>query len=211
MVARTTVARNGLGRSPLKGDGEPAPGTLRRFRCAPPARFRQVIRPFHRSAMTTLFSYVVDHDTGFAPNPYGGFCTLVHCKHGARSGRRNVVELAQRGDWIIGTGGQSKKSCGNGRVVYIMRVDDQIPFRDYLRDARFHGRADRKDRGGGNKYALISKMFFYFGRNAIHVSDIPTANLDHPIEKKGPGFRKDFPESFIRQFAAWVQGGQGQA
>lgn len=156
--------------------------------------------------MTTLFSYVVDHDTGFAPNPYGGFCTLVHCKHEARSGRRNVVELAQKGDWIIGTGGQSKKSCGNGRVVYIMRVDDKIPFRDYLRDARFHGRADRKDRGGGNKYALISKTFFYFGVNAIRVSDIHAANLDHPIEKKGPGFRKDFPESFIRQLAAWVQG-----
>ena len=116
------------------------------------------------------------------------------------------MELSQKGDWIIGTGGQSKKSCGNGRVVYIMRVDDKIPFRDYLRDARFHGRADRKDRGGGNKYALISKTFFYFGRKPIPVSDIPAANLDHPIEKKGPWFRKDFPESFIRQFAAWVQG-----
>lgn len=157
------------------------------------------------SLMATLFSYVVDHDTGFAPNPCGEFCTLVHCKHQARTGRRNVVELAQPGDWIIGTGGQSKRSCGNGRVVYVMRVDEKIPFRDYLRDGRFHGRADQVDLGNGNQYALIAKTFFYFGRNAIPVSDIPTADLGHPIEKKGPGFRRDFPESFVRQFVTWVQ------
>jgi hypothetical protein len=28
--------------------------------------------------VTKSFSYVVDHDTGFAPNSYNGFCTLVH-------------------------------------------------------------------------------------------------------------------------------------
>ena len=27
--------------------------------------------------MPKLFSYVVDHDLGFAPNPFGGFCTLA--------------------------------------------------------------------------------------------------------------------------------------
>ena len=156
--------------------------------------------------MVTLFSYVVDHDTGFAPNPYGGFCTLVHCKRKGSSGRRNIVELADEGDWIIGTGGQSKKSCENGRVVYIMRVDEKIPFRAYLRDPRFRGRADRVDLGDDNEYALISKTFFYFGRDAISVGAIPKAGLGHRIEKKGPGFRKDFPESFVRQFADGPEG-----
>lgn len=155
--------------------------------------------------MARLFSYVVVHDTGYAPNPYGGLCTLVHCKRKGRSGRRNIVELAEEGDWIVGTGGQSKRSSGNGTIVYIMRVDEKTPFRDYLRHPRFRGRSDQVDRGDGNQYALISKTFFYFGRNAISVDEIPKASLGHRIEKKGPGFRTDFPESFIRRLTAWVQ------
>lgn len=62
-----------------------------------------------RRPVPTLFSYVVDHDHGFAPNPYGGYCTLVHCKFGGERGRQNIVEMAKVGDWIVGTGGRSKK------------------------------------------------------------------------------------------------------
>ena len=43
--------------------------------------------------MAKLFSYVVDHDYGFAPNPFGGFCTLAKCKYGTT--KRNIVELAE--------------------------------------------------------------------------------------------------------------------
>lgn len=49
------------------------------------------------SSEPTLFSYIVDHDLGFAPNPFGGYCTLVRCKFGGKTGRRNVVELADVG------------------------------------------------------------------------------------------------------------------
>jgi hypothetical protein len=42
----------------------------------------------------SLFSYVVDHDFGFAPNPKGDYYTLVHCKFGGRAGHKNIVELA---------------------------------------------------------------------------------------------------------------------
>jgi len=48
--------------------------------------------------MPRLFSYVVDHDYGFAPNPSGGFCTLAKCKYKKEGKqRRNIVELAGRG------------------------------------------------------------------------------------------------------------------
>jgi hypothetical protein len=151
-----------------------------------------------------LFSYVVHHDTGFAPNPDDEFCTLVHCKF---KGGKNVVDLAKEGDWIIGTGGKNKKlSCGrNDRVVYIMRVDKKLDFYDYLRDPRFRGRPDCKDCKEGNKFALVSRTFLYYGRKAIPTSRIPgTSLLTHPIEKKGPGFRSHFPEPFVRQLARWV-------
>jgi hypothetical protein len=61
--------------------------------------------------MRKLFSYVVDHDNGFAPNPFGGLCTLAKCKYGTPA-KRNVVELANEGDWVIGTGG----TCGLRRA-----------------------------------------------------------------------------------------------
>lgn len=44
-----------------------------------------------------LYVYVVTHDTGFAPNPFHGYCTLATCKPHIR-GR------AEAGDWVIGLG-----------------------------------------------------------------------------------------------------------
>lgn len=144
-----------------------------------------------------LFSYVVGHDHGFAPNPVGQFCTLVHCKF-SRNGKRNVVETAESGDWILGMGGQSSHSSGNGTIVYIMRVDEKLPFSRYMRDRRFAGRLDHCDTGKGNKFALISKHFFYFGRKAMAINSLPE-HLRSGLEKRGPGFRSDLPSELIKQ------------
>lgn len=122
--------------------------------------------------MTTLFSYVVDHDEGFAPNPFGGFCTLAKCKY-RKGNRRNIVELAQIGDWVAGTGGQNlKKSAGNGKLIYAMRVDEKLTLAAYYVDLRFQGRADntRDDSDKIDRFVLISQHFFYFGRNAIDIA-----------------------------------------
>ena len=32
-----------------------------------------------------LYSYVITRDYGFAPNPFGGICTLATCKPGIRN------------------------------------------------------------------------------------------------------------------------------
>jgi hypothetical protein len=152
-----------------------------------------------------LFSYVVDHDLGFAPNPYSGYCTLVHCKFGGNDGRRNIVELADVGDWIVGTGGQNDDSAGNGRVIYLMRVDEKLPFRRFLTDRRFRGRSDCNDFGSGNTFALISRRYFYFGQNALRVSVLPN-QLAENLEKKGPGFRRDYPSVRLRELLKWFGG-----
>lgn len=94
-----------------------------------------------------LFSYVVDHDNGFAPNPYYGVCTLAHCKFG-RKGYKNAVELAKVGDWVVGTGGKGKKSAGHGKLIYAMR----------------------KDRGGKPLKVLSPKMQKIFGDFDGHIS-----------------------------------------
>lgn len=63
-----------------------------------------------------LVSYVVHHDVGIAPHARGRYCTLCLCKL-SWSGKRNVVELADKGDWIVGTGGSGAQSAGHGRIV----------------------------------------------------------------------------------------------
>jgi hypothetical protein len=154
--------------------------------------------------MTRLFSYVVDHDLGFAPNPGARFCTLVHCKFGGRTGKRNIVELAKVGDWIIGTGGRSKNSAGHGRIIYLMRVDEKLLFENFLSDRRFRGRRDCIDRGHGNRFALVSRHYFYFGKNAFKLSKLP-ADLAKDIAKKGPGFRSDFPGARLKRLVKWFR------
>jgi hypothetical protein len=155
--------------------------------------------------MRRLFSYVVDHDYGDAPNPFGRYCTLANCKYGS-GGYKNVVELAEEGDWIVGTGGvDPRKSAGHGKLVYAMRVDEKCPLANYCNDRRFAKRIDvNHDLPRQGRFALISRHFFYFGRQAI---PIPSRFLRYPLEKKGRGFRyKNFTEDFISDFVNWLEG-----
>ena len=154
--------------------------------------------------MPKLFSYVVDHDYGYAPCPFGGFCTLAKCKYGSK--KRNIVELAEEGNWIAGTGGADLgKSAGHGKLIYAMRVDEKIPLADYCRAHKGHRIDAEPLKHMDDRYALTSYHYFYFGRNAIDISGIPQTHLDHPFEKTGPGHRCDFTEEFVEEFARWLK------
>lgn len=150
-----------------------------------------------------LFSYVVDHDTGYAPNPADGYCTLVQCKYRPKGEvKKNIVEMADVGDWILGTGG--KNSTGHGTIIYLMRVDEKLSFDEYVRDGRFCKRSDVDNRG--NEFALVSVSYFYYGENAVRICDLPKEIgdlVDKVLEKKGPGYRSDLPESTIELLVDW--------
>lgn len=75
-----------------------------------------------------LYSYVVRHDIGFAPNPFHGWCTLATCKQDIRA-------KAQPGDWIVGTG--SAPAGLGDRLVYAMRVEEVLTYDEYWNDPRF--------------------------------------------------------------------------
>jgi hypothetical protein len=75
-----------------------------------------------------LFSYVVEHDFGFAPNPFHGFCTLATCKPAIRS-------TARIDDYVVGTG--SAVHQRQGYIVYFMRVDQIVTFEEYWTSERF--------------------------------------------------------------------------
>ena len=78
--------------------------------------------------MNELFAYVVRRDFGFAPNPFGGWCTLATCKAPIR-------RVASIGDYVIGLG--SAEECRRGVLVYAMRVEELLPVGDYWSDPRF--------------------------------------------------------------------------
>ena len=155
-----------------------------------------------------MFSYVLDHDTGLAPNPTRGMCTLAKCKFGTTA-KPNIVERAEKGDWVIGTGGacgfRRGESAGIGKLMYAMRVNRKIPLADYCRDYE-RSRIDAVHDGVvlPGRFALISKHFFYFGRNALDISKIPIQPPGHPLAKRGPGYRRDFDQKFIAEFTDWL-------
>ncbi|WP_270374775.1 MULTISPECIES: hypothetical protein [Alphaproteobacteria] len=80
--------------------------------------------------MPILHSYIVAYDSGFAPNPFNGFCTLATCKP-------DIRERASIGDWIIGTGSNKKGVRRGGFLVYAMRVSEALTFGEYWNDPRF--------------------------------------------------------------------------
>ncbi len=151
-----------------------------------------------------IYSYVVDHDHGLSPNPRHGLCTLAHCKFKKfGKSRNNIVEMANEGDWILGTGGQSSHSAGNGKIIYLMRVDEKLDFHDFLKDSRFTNRADQCDREEGNTFALVSKQYYYFGRNALSIQDLPEQLRGLSLEKKGPNYRSDLSQQQIELLISW--------
>jgi len=143
-----------------------------------------------------IYSYVVAHDTGFAPNPFHGYCTLACCKPKIRS-------RAAKGDWVVGL---TSKAAGN-RIVYLMRVDDVMEsLSEYWFDPRFKAKKptytggirrkcgdniyeplasggyrqlrsahsdgdaeneDNKAHDLGGKRVLVSETFAYFGSKAL--------------------------------------------
>ena len=165
-----------------------------------------------------LYSYVVEHDTGHAPNPYFRVCTLCRCKYRKSDKKpRNVVELAEEGDWIVGTGGADKrKTAGHGKLVYAMRVDEILTRAEYYADRRFSQKKRRRagnyaDTRGDNlvpasrfeehQRVLVSRHFYYFGANAIRIP-----KRFSYLEKRGPGFKRKFTPEQISSFVEWLEG-----
>ena len=75
-----------------------------------------------------------DLRSGFAPNPFGHFCTLACCKPLIR-------KHAAIGGWVVGTG--SKRTVGSDKLVYAMKVTENVSFNKYAQDPRFQYKIPR--------------------------------------------------------------------
>lgn len=110
------------------------------------------------------YSYIVSRDYGFAPNPFGGKCTLATCKPGIR-------KFANIGDWVIGTG--SKKYDLDGRLIYAMQVTEKMSFNQYWFSPQFqfkkpimHG--SLKQTYGDNIYYFDEKLEKWYQEDSHH-------------------------------------------
>lgn len=100
--------------------------------------------------MPSIYSYVVRYDSGFAPNPFYGYCTLATCKPTIRGGAKQL-------DWVVGCGSNDRRVRKGGRLVYAMRVTEVLSFEQYFHDPRFLAkrpfrRGSRKQSCGDNIY-----------------------------------------------------------
>lgn len=108
--------------------------------------------PAPANQVGALFSYVVATDSGFAPNPFFGVCTLACCKPAIRraiggrllrqSGRADIAELRKadpcyiraQNIWVVGLAGSELRDRPRRSVVYVMQVTDVLDFESYYRE-----------------------------------------------------------------------------
>lgn len=184
----------------------------------------------------TCFSYVLARDYGFAPNPFGPYCTLATCKPGIRNS-------ANIGDWVVGTG--SVRHHGSEKLIFAMKVREKLSFNMYWNDTRLlykrpilngslkqmygdniyfeaEGQWHQADSHHSNddgtvntynlkrdtscRFVLVSEHFFYFGSKAVRIPEEFLAQDGECICKKGPGYRWRFADNFVLSFIEWLEG-----
>lgn len=122
-----------------------------------------------------MFSYIITRDFGFAPNPFGGFCTLATCKP-------TIRKTAQVGDWIIATG---PKSFYNkpGYLFFAMKVEEKLTYNKYWEDERFQFK--RPIFNGSLKQCFGDNIYTYNeASKAWHQQDSHHSLEDGIINKK---------------------------
>ncbi|MCR4406418.1 MAG: hypothetical protein NUW24_05780 [Anaerolineae bacterium] len=172
-----------------------------------------------------LCSYVVKSDTGLAPNPFWGYCTLAVCTP------NHMGIRAQKGDWFIGITAINR---GN-RLVFAMQVSEVLPFEHYYNDPRFeqkkpiidgtwrqrcgdnmyykddagiwkqhpsiyHCTPEQVEQDLKHPYVFIAELFYYFGDRAI---EIPPEYRELIWRRQGCKCEHDLDT--VRDFLNWLE------
>ena len=182
------------------------------------------------SSCARIYSYVVRTDSGLAPNPFWGFCTLAVCTP------NHQAIKARKGDWIVGwTSGKR-----GYKLLFAMQLTEEpLHFDAYFNDDRFQQKkpvmsVDWRQWCGDNIYhtdsgewkqsapsfhgprrleadtrhpqVFISTKFYYFGRNAVVVPEQFKELIWEKQGCKGPeGFEKSGLLPVCAQFVDWLR------
>ncbi|MDV3936897.1 hypothetical protein CMT78_03845 [Elizabethkingia anophelis] len=128
-----------------------------------------------------IYSYVIEHDLGLAPNPFGEFCTLAVCKPQIRKSKNLEI-----GDWIIGTGSRSIEKLTSkpylNHLIYCMKISEIITLEQYWCDERFQY---KKPNTNGSLITMYGDNFYHKvddkwqQENSAHSNFDGTTNLKH--------------------------------
>jgi hypothetical protein len=105
-----------------------------------------------------MYSYVITRDYGFAPNPFGGLCTLATCKPSIR-------KIAQVNDWVIATGPITSYNKP-GYLFYAMEVEEKLTYNQYWSDDRFQFKKPLFN--GSLKQCFGDNIYYLMEDNAWH-------------------------------------------
>lgn len=133
--------------------------------------------------MAGIYSYVVRYDSGFAPNPFYGYCTLATCKP-------DIRRYAQVGDWIVGSGSNARGIRRGANLVYAMCVTEALTFDRYSRDTRFEPkkpfrRGSRKQSCGDNIYFRDTPESEWRQRDSFHSTENGLPESQHIARDTG--------------------------
>ena len=159
------------------------------------------------------FVYILRMDSGFAPNPFHGFCTLATCKP-------KIRKAAKEGDWIIGLGSRNQNNLRQnyqGRLIYTMKVTKKITFNQYWQEKIFQvkkpNQKSAKGKCGDNMYYKNSKGYWIQKKSWFHYDEqtkktdtsadsILVSNCFFYFEKE----HIDIPDSFKKEInKSWRQ------
>jgi Nucleotide modification associated domain 2 len=129
-----------------------------------------------------MYSYLIEHDLGLAPNPFGQYCTLAVCKSEIRKSKKLCI-----GDWIIGTGShdleETTKLKLRGKLIYAMQVTERISLEEYWVDERFQY---KKPVMNGTLVTMFGDNFYHkdaksnwIQEDSAHSKTNGTCNLEH--------------------------------
>lgn len=179
----------------------------------------------------TLFSYVIRHDGGSAPNPFHGICTLVICKPVIR-------RTAKINDWVVGLGGKNSPiGDASGQVVYAMKITKEMSMEEYDTFCQKNYHEKIPDWDSGDYMKRIGDCIYDFSgrqsnpkiRKAVHTEKNMETDLggrrallstefyyfgNNPeplpdnlkgIIKQGQGHRSSSNDEYIEDFIEWIR------
>lgn len=146
----------------------------------------------------TTFAYTIEHDLGFAPNPFHGYCTLGCCKP-------KIRKKAQEGDIILGLGAVKPKL--RGHLCYWMRVDEILLFDEYWEDKRFR---QKKPIMNGTTSLQYGDNIYHRGADGVYRQEYSFHSLENGEISRGD-LRRDTGTTekvlISRTFGYWGRSG----
>lgn len=112
-----------------------------------------------------LYSYLMTHDSGFAPNPFFGTLTLATCMTDIR--RTKAV-----GQWVAGFAGNALvRKCDalgvsipHQGLIYLMRIDQILTLDEYFHASRFQQKKPIPLGSNNIKLERGDNIYFYDDR-----------------------------------------------